>query len=122
MVTPPLEGWHTLTPRIIVADVSGLVTFIRDVFDARGELETEQPTFLQIGDSLLMVSDGDGQRDAVPAFLYVHVADCDSVFARAVAAGATCIEEPEDQPYGDRRAMVRDAWGNLWQIATRMGE
>jgi len=35
-----------------------------------------------------------------------------------VAAGARSLEEPVDTPYGDRRAMVEDSWGNVWQIAT----
>jgi PhnB protein len=74
---------------------------------------------MQIGESIVMVSDGGGQREAMPAFLYVYVEDADRTYRRAVTAGATSIEEPIDMPYGDRRAMVRDAWGNLWQIATR---
>jgi uncharacterized glyoxalase superfamily protein PhnB len=65
-----------------------------------------------------MVSGGDGLRDPMPAFLYVYVDDTDSTYKRAVAADATSLEEPADMPYGDRRAMVRDAWGNVWQIAT----
>jgi uncharacterized glyoxalase superfamily protein PhnB len=55
----------------------------------------------------------------MPAFLYVYVEDADRTYWRALAAGATSIEEPIDMPYGGRRAMVRGAWGNLWQIATR---
>jgi uncharacterized glyoxalase superfamily protein PhnB len=53
------------------------------------------------------------------AFLYVYVTDADATFERAVAAGAATLEEPLDTPDGDRRAMVRDSWGNTWQIATR---
>jgi uncharacterized glyoxalase superfamily protein PhnB len=65
-----------------------------------------------------MVSGDDGLRDPMPAFLYVYVDDTDSTYRRAIAADATSLEEPADMPYGDRRAMVRDAWGNTWQIAT----
>ena len=45
----------------------------------------------------------------------------DAAFHRAVAEGAEALEEPRDMPYGDRRAMVRDRWGNVWQIATHGG-
>jgi PhnB protein len=64
------------------------------------------------------VSDGDGIRDAATAFLYVYVEDADVAYARAMAANAVSLEAPADMPYGDRRAMVKDPWGNTWQIAT----
>jgi uncharacterized glyoxalase superfamily protein PhnB len=113
------DGWPTVTPRIVTSDVAGLVEFLKVVFEAHGEDRDGAPAEMQIGDSIVMVSDGGGQREAMPAFLYVYVEDADRTYRRAVAAGATSIEAPIDTPYGDRRAMVRDAWGNLWQIATR---
>jgi uncharacterized glyoxalase superfamily protein PhnB len=54
----------------------------------------------------------------MPAFLYVYVPDTDTTYQRALAAGALSLEEPRDLPYGDRRGMVKDRWGNVWQIAT----
>lgn len=51
------------------------------------------------------------------AFLYVYVADADAVYRRALDAGARCLEQPSEMPYGDRRCMVEDQWGNTWQIA-----
>lgn len=60
------------------------------------------------------------ERELFPAFLYVYVDDADRTYERAVAAGADVIEEPSDTPYGDRRAMVRDPFGNLYQIAHRI--
>jgi len=47
------------------------------------------------------------------------VEDCDVTWARATAAGATSVEAPLDTPYGDRRAMVHDPFGNVFQIAHR---
>jgi uncharacterized glyoxalase superfamily protein PhnB len=64
-----------------------------------------------------MISDA-GVRNAMPAFLYVYVADADATYRSAIKAGARSIEEPVDTPYGDRRAMIEDRWGNTWQIAT----
>jgi PhnB protein len=108
----------TVVPRIITPDVGGVVDFMRTVFDAQGEVHGDRPAELRIGNSLILVSDGGGVRNAFAAFLYVYVDDADRVYGRAVGAGATTIEAPRDMPYGDRRATVTDRWGNMWQIAT----
>jgi uncharacterized glyoxalase superfamily protein PhnB len=59
------------------------------------------------------------ERDLFPAFLYVYVDDADRVDDRALTAGAMSLEAPLNTPYGDRRAMVRDPFGNVFQIAHR---
>ena len=110
-------GFHTVTPRIVVEDVVGLAEFIREVFDATGDINLEAPTQLRIGDSLVMLSEA-GARAVFPAFLYVYVEDVDATVRRAVDAGAVSLEAVWDTPYGDRRGMVRDRWDNVWQIAT----
>jgi PhnB protein len=69
---------------------------------------------------MLMVSSS-LERGPMPAFLYVYVEDADATHRRALQAGATSLEPPRDLPYGDRRAMVQDAWSNVWQIATHGG-
>ncbi|HTK98637.1 MAG TPA: VOC family protein [Pseudomonadales bacterium] len=112
------EGWHTVTPRIVVSDVEQLIDFLRDTFGAAGEYRASMPSEMKIGDSTIMVS-GAGVRDTVTAFLYVYVDDADATYQRALEAGAQSLEEPMDLPYGDRRGMVRDPWNNIWQIATR---
>jgi PhnB protein len=115
------DGWPTVTPRIFTDDVTGLVGFLKTVFGADGELHSGAPTEMRIGDSIVMVSDGGNAREAMPAFLYVYVENADETYQRAIAAGARSIERPADMPYGDRRATVRDAWANVWQIATYRG-
>jgi len=117
--TPP-PGYHTVTPRMVVTDPAGAVEFLRQVFGASGDLDGDRPAQVRIGDSLIMVS-GTGEREALPAFLYIYVEDADATFERAMAAGAVSMEAPGDTPYGDRRAMVRDTFGNLYQIAHRSG-
>jgi uncharacterized glyoxalase superfamily protein PhnB len=112
------DGWHTVTPRIFVPDPERLIAFIKRVFQARGEFHPGRPAEIRIGDSVVMISDGGGVREPAPAFLYVYVEDADSTFKRAIAANAISVEEPADMPYGDRRATVKDEWGNTWQIAT----
>lgn len=114
------KGWHTVTPRIVVADAERCVDFLKRVFAATGEYQREMPAMVTIGDSMVMVS-GAGIREEMPAFLYVYVEDTDGTYRRALEAGAVTIEAPADMPYGDRRAMVKDRWGNTWQIATYRG-
>jgi PhnB protein len=111
------EGWHSITPRIVAKNAQKLVEFIKKVFDATGDYRSDRPTVLNIDDSLIMISDA-GVRDPFPAFLYVYVQDADETYRKAMSAGATSEEEPDDTPYGDRRAMIKDPWGNFWQIAT----
>jgi len=110
-------GWHTVTPRIVVDDVRGLVEFVSFVFGATGTYELAAPSILTIGDSIVMVSET-GPRGAQSAFLYVYISDLDATYRRALERGARSIEAPFVTPYGDRRCMVEDHWGNLWQIAT----
>ena len=94
-----------------------LVEFLKKAFDATGDFLTDRPSVMRIGDSLAMVSSV-GPRDAMTAFLYLYVDDIDQTYQRALEAGAVSLEEPTDLPYGDRRGMVRDPCGNIWQIAT----
>ena len=114
------EGWHTVTPRIVVHEAQHLVEFVKYVFRATGEYRPDTPSVLTLGDSIVMISEA-GIRDPTPAFLYVYVENTDETYRRAIEAGARSLEEPSDLPYGDRRGMVQDRWGNTWQIATCLG-
>ena len=114
------SGWHTVTPRLVADDPAALVRFLANAFGASGAYHAEMPSIVTIGDSTLMVS-GTGPRAATASFLYVYVDDADATFRRALDAGAVAVEEPLDTPYGDRRAMVTDPFGNDWQIATYRG-
>ena len=104
---------------MVVADARAQIEFLRAVFDASGDIVPGRPAEVRIGDSLIMVSPA-GERELFPAFLYVYVDDADRVYRRATDAGAASIEAPFDTPYGDRRAMVRDPFGNIFQIAHRI--
>jgi len=111
------EGWHTITPRIVVHRAREFMDFLKVVFLATGDYQDQRPTVVQIGDSKIMVTDA-GIRSPAPAFLYVYVANTDETYQRALEAGVKTIEHPVMTPYGDRRCMVEDRWGNTWQIAT----
>jgi PhnB protein len=116
-IDPP-PGFHTVTPRMVVADAVATVEFLHAVFDAAGQAHDDRPAEVRVGDSLVMITTA-GEREPFPAFLYIYVQDADDAYHRAIAAGATSLEPPRDTPYGDRRAMVRDPSGNVYQVAHR---
>jgi PhnB protein len=112
----PRPGYHSVTSRLVVSDVLAQVGFLQRVFGATGDVQVGRPTEVRIGDSVIMIS-GTTDRDPFSAFLYIYVADADLTYVRAMDAGAVSLEPPLDTPYGDRRAMVRDPFGNVFQIA-----
>ena len=113
------EGFHTVTPYLIVDEVDGLIEFVKQAFDAT---ESQRMTGaaggthaeVRIGDSMVMIGGGGGERLAV--MLYLYMEDVDAVYQHALDAGATSIMEPADQPDGERRAGVQDPFGNQWYI------
>jgi PhnB protein len=111
------EGWHTVTPRLFVKEPATLVNFLKRAFGATGDYEEHTPTDVRIGDSIVMVS-SDEFRAGTEVFFYLYLEDTDAAYRRALEAGATSLEAPQDMFYGDRRAMVKDPFGNTWQIAT----
>jgi len=75
---------------------------------------------VRIGDSVVMIGDARGEHAPTQAMLYVYIDDVDATYQRALAAGATTVQPPTDQFYGDRSGGVKDAFGNMWWIATRI--
>jgi PhnB protein len=119
------EGFHTVTPYLVVRDASALIHFLKQAFEAveshRMTDQEENITHaqLQIGDSTVMLSDVRNGSEPMPGMLYIYVDDVDVVYQRAVQAGASSLHEPADESYGDRVAGVRDICGNQWWIAAR---
>ncbi len=75
---------------------------------------------IRVGDSVLEMGEAHGPYQPMQSMFYVYVPDCDMVYQRALAAGAKSIQEPADQPYGDRTSGVTDPFGNTWYIATHV--
>ena len=122
-VNPIPQGFHTITPYLIVSDASRLIDFIKKSFNATeiDRFETDNTilhAILQIGDSKIMISDSNQNMKPMPCFLYLYVDNVDETFQRAIAAGAISMREPTDEFYGDRGAGVLDFAGNNWYIAT----
>jgi len=115
-------SYQTITPYLTVKRAEQLVEFVKDAFGATevfrtigsaGGLHAE----VTIGDSKLMIG-GYEAVEEMPTALHLYVPDADAVYQRALDLGATSVEEPVDQFYGDREAGVKDPTGNIWWIAT----
>ena len=113
-------GYPRVITRMFVEEPAAQVAFLVRVFGAVEREVDGLPAEVELGESLVMVSEASDVREPFKAFLYVYVEDADATFAAALGAGATTVEEPLDTPYGDRRATVRDPFGNVFQIAHRL--
>ena len=123
-VKPAREGFHTITPYLMVPQAADLIDFVKQAFGATelflgtgsaGGIHAE----VKIGNSMLMIG-GASNTEPMPAAIYLYMDDVDAVYKRALQAGATSLSEPENQPYGDRLGGVKDAFGNIWYIATHI--
>lgn len=124
-VKPIPDGYHAVTPYLVVHDAKKLIDFMRQAFDAK---EIERMTMpdgsighaeVRISDSVMMLGEARGETwKPMPSSIYLYVTDCDAVYKQALEAGATSLMEPKDQFYGDRSGSVTDPVGNHWFIAT----
>jgi PhnB protein len=127
-VRPVPEGYYTVTPWIISRDTSRLIDFVKEAFGAEeiARVHNEDGTIahaeFRIGDSVVMGFDAKPQWPDTPAFLRLYVEDADAVHRQALEAGATSVTEVTHLFWGDRVGRVRDPFGNLWWIQTRVEE
>jgi len=125
-VKPIPDGFHSVTPYLVVEGVPKLITFLEQAFDANEIERIPGPdgavahAEVRIGDSIVMMGSPRGETKAMPTTLYLYVTDIDATYTRALAAGGVSISEPTDQFYGDRTGAVRDPGGNEWHIATHV--
>jgi PhnB protein len=126
-VQNPPAGYSSLTPYVIVDDAEAFQRFIQDAFGAtqNGDIARDprgniMHADFQIGDSHLMFSSANPEWPATGNTILAYIDDCDTVFQKAVDAGATVVRKPITEFYGDRSGMVRDRWGNLWMISTHV--
>jgi PhnB protein len=119
-------GYRAVTAGFSVNGSAAFLDFLKRAFEAReGDINWNKDGSvghgeISIGDSLLEISEAKPQWPAKPCSVHLYVADADAWYARAVEAGAISVTKPEDAPYGDRAATVRDPAGNQWFIATRL--
>jgi len=130
--TPP-EGYHSVTPYLIVDDAEGAIAFYAKAFGATEKMRLPMGgkighAEIIIGDSHVMLSDewpdrdvlGPKTRGGATSSLMIYVPDVDNAFKRAVAAGATVTMAVEDQFWGDRMGSLVDPYGHKWMLATHV--
>lgn len=125
-VKPIPDGYHSVTPYLVVQGAAQLIDFLKQAFHVE---ETERIAMLngavmhaevRIGGSVIMMSDATEEFKPMPALIHLYVNDADAAYQRALQAGATSIKEPKNEFYGDRSATVKDAFGNIWSVATHI--
>ena len=124
-VKPIPDGFHTVTPYLVVEGAAQLIDFMKQAFGATAEEFMASPdgTIMhaeaRIGDSVIMLGDAMGdEHPPLPSMIYLYVDDADATYQRALRAGATPTMEIADQFWGDRAGGVKDPTGVHWWIAT----
>jgi PhnB protein len=126
------DGYHTVTPYLIVKGAAKAIDFYKKAFGATELMRFPGPdgrighAEIKIGDSPVMLADEhpemgclspqSGGKPGVSLCLYVG--DVDALASRATAAGATVVRPVQDQFYGDRSGTFADPFGHVWTIAT----
>ena len=131
-VNPIPEGYHSVTPYLIIRGAADAIEFYKKAFGATELFRFPGPdgkighAELQVGNSRIMLADeypdmgynGPQTLGGSPIALMIYLADVDAVFNRAVEAGATVKEALQDKFYGDRIGTVIDPFGHRWHLAT----
>jgi PhnB protein len=134
MAKPIPDGYHTVTPYIAVDGAADAIEYYKQTFGANERMRMDGPdgsiahAEIEIGDSLVMISDPFPQSTVKPprtlggtsASIMLYVEDVDAVVKRAVDAGATVEMEPQDMFWGDRFGTVVDPFGHTWSVATHI--
>ena len=132
MVKPIPEGYHCVTPYLILSGASEAIAFYKKALGASEAMRMDDPNGkihhaeISIGDSRIMLADEHPEIQALspktiggsPVSLHLYVEDVDAAVERAVAAGAKLVRPVADQFYSDRVGGIEDPFGYRWFIAT----
>ncbi|MGB6547109.1 MAG: VOC family protein [Candidatus Acidiferrales bacterium] len=133
-INPIPRGYHSLTPYLFIKGAAGAIDFYKTVFGATERMRMPGPdgrimhAELQIGDSIVMLSDENPQMGALSpqsiggtaCGLNVYLADVDAATRKALELGAKLVRPVKDQFYGDRSGSIIDPFGHLWSVATHI--
>ena len=131
-VKPIPDGYHTATPYLIIEGAADAIEFYKQAFGAVELFRMPGPdgkighAEIKIGDSPIMLADaypdmgynGPKSLGGSPVSLMIYVEEVDTVFNRAVDAGATVKEVVSDKFYGDRMGTLIDPFGHVWHVST----
>jgi len=129
------EGYHNITPVLIVNDGLKAIEYYKKVFGAIDKGAMMMPdgksvahAEIMIGDSKIMLSDEFPEMKCLspksiggsPVYLYLYVEDVDKTFNLAVSEGGKSLFPVQDQFYGDRHGSIQDPFGHIWSISTHI--
>lgn len=120
------EGMHNVNVYFHPVGAIRFIEFLEHAFSGsrlelhQGSDGVVQHAKVRIGDSVVEVGEphGEWQPQSLPTMIYLYVPNVDEAYRRALAAGASSVSEPADQPYGDRNAGVKDAFGHTWYMSS----
>ncbi|HEY3959671.1 MAG TPA: VOC family protein [Solirubrobacteraceae bacterium] len=134
MAKPIPDDYPRVTPYLYIDGAGAAIDFYCSVLGAKERMRMSGPdgrvghAELDVGDSMIMLADESPDMDVrgpraiggTPMSLHVYVEDADSVFDRAIQAGAKVLRPVEDQFYGDRSGQFEDPFGHRWNVATHV--
>jgi len=125
------DGYHSVTPYLICDGAADAIEYYKKAFGATELFRMDHEgkvghAELKIGDSPIMLADEFPQMGyrspkalgGTPVSIMIYVEDVDTVYQRAIDAGATEVKPLQDQFYGDRSGTLTDPFGHVWTIAT----
>ncbi len=130
------QGYHTVTPNIVVDNTVKALEFYKQAFDAEETVRMPGPggsimhAEIRIGDSVIMLGDEMPEMHAkspkayggTPFRFYVYVENVDAAWKRAVNAGAKSVMPLQDMFWGDRTGCLEDPFGHLWNLAQHVSD
>ena len=133
-VSPIPEGYHSVTPYLIVKNAAAAIEFYKKALGAAELFRMEAPggkighAEIRIGDSHVMLADeypdmgykGPESLGGTSVHLMVYVSDVDKTYPQAIAAGGKEIRPLQTQFYGDRSGTLADPFGHVWTISTHV--
>lgn len=134
-VKPIPDGYHTLTPYLIIKGAAAAIDFYKKAFGAQEQFRMPGPdgktighANIVIGNSIVMLADEAPQMlaqspqtlNGTPVTMVLYVEDADAVFNRAVELGATVRQPLENKFYGERAGTVVDPFGHIWTMMTHI--
>ncbi|HEY6386865.1 MAG TPA: VOC family protein [Candidatus Acidoferrum sp.] len=124
---PGPEGSRTVQPYLHVHEAHKIIPFVEAALGAKADGVAKSPdgvilhATIEIVGATFEIAEAHGESQPSPHYLHVYVPDTDATYTQALAAGATSVTPPNDAPYGDRAATVKDPFGNTWFLATYLG-
>ncbi|GLV95416.1 glyoxalase [Streptomyces lavendulae subsp. lavendulae] len=120
------EGYTSVAPWVVTDDTGALLDFITAAFEGEelARVPVEDGTIghgeIRVGDTVMLAFDRRPDWPVMPSLLRVYVPDADAAMAAAVKCGAQLITECADSAWGDRGGRVRDPFGNIWWVMSRV--